>query len=204
VLGWFLVAPLVRLVVKVAFHRSLPGPAHKLSKVLGAGLVAVIVYACFPFGLGWGGGGGGGSGTGGGVGSGKDKYKDGGNASGKTDKGARDKKDASATKPELEKKKLVVELITSARYYEKRDDPNYTERYYLLNGAEQPSKLADVEKYLKEHRSELGGMDILIYANSIADADEAVAALRKLAETYDLPLRVPEAYKKKMKPAGPG
>ena len=72
ILGWYVTPPVVRLLVRVAVHKPAPQLFVTISRLMGALVVASIVWAIWSFGFGdgWGFGPGGGSGPGLGPGSG--------------------------------------------------------------------------------------------------------------------------------------
>src|SRR5437868_6371189 len=105
ILGWFLAAPVARLLYRLAFHQPIP-PKVLTGSRLGASFVcAVLVFLIVHFGSG-GGGGGSGGGTGPGVGPGSHAGNDKG---GKDGKG----KETELPKPG---ETVRVELIRSDRY----------------------------------------------------------------------------------------
>jgi hypothetical protein len=72
----------------------------------------------------------------------------------------------------------------------------------LIQRKEPPRTLGDVDKYLKEHQPQLGKVEIIIYANSIAAAHPAVTELVNLLDKYQIPHTQPPTYRQKRKPEG--
>jgi hypothetical protein len=174
--GWFVTKPVVRLLVKLAFHRETPAPALTVSRILGAILVACIVYKVWNFGPG-----GGGPGPGPGPG-GKDKgaSRDVKPSDPKKDQPARDSKPKPAPTEVVPIKLLGGSAV--------RD-----ERFYLIKGQEPALPLAKVEEYVQNNRDRLKGIEIIIDADSVSRSHIAVTRLMKLAEKYKLSVTLPPA-----------
>jgi hypothetical protein len=192
IIGWFITPPIVRLLGRLAFHKP-PAPILvRVTRVLGAILVGVLVFQFFPFGSGGGGGGGSGGGTGAGVGNKK------GNGSSQAAAG---KKTEAAKKVEgpapAGKEVLAIELIAS-KLYEKDSG-----RYYLLKGQEPPRDLDEIKQYLKANKDRLRLVNILLYADSVYEEHPAVTDLKEAIEALGLPWSRPPEYLKKHKLEAP-
>src|SRR5262249_45285733 len=149
----------------------------KVTRVLGAILVAVLVFQFFPFGRGGGGGGGSGGGTGAGVGSKKGNGSSQAAAGKKVDDSKKVQEGVAAAT-----ETLAIDMIASKRY---EDD----ERFYLLKGQEPPRTLGEIEKYIQANKGRLQKVDIVIYPDSVSRLHYAVTALRKVITDAGLTLR---------------
>jgi hypothetical protein len=176
VIGWFVGGPVIRLLVRGAFHRPAGSGTVFFGKICGAGLVGTLFFFLVglggDFGFGRGGGGNGsGTGTGnGGNGSGEKKGND-----------SEDKK--GDITPKL-RPILEIELLGGDRY---KDD----ERFFLLHRKEPALTLKEVEKYFQEHND----LEVHIVIRtapemSVSENSPTVIRLRKLADKYKLPNRI--------------
>jgi hypothetical protein len=191
-IGWLVSGPVVRVLVRMAFHRPVPPLPLKLSRLAGAVVAGVLVFIFFHFGPG-----GSGGGSGGGTGPGKGPGVDSGAPKDKnTVPSARDKRPPdSATQNPAARENLAIELVLSKRY--KGD-----ERYYLIQGKEPPRTLAEVEDYVRPRKNRIKQVEIIIYANSVSAARPAVPELEKVLDKYKLPHTPPPEYRTKRKPEG--
>ena len=177
VVGWLLAGPVVRLLVRGAFHRPASSGTLFAGKICGAGLVGALFFFLVGlggnFGFGPGGGGGGkGNGTGnGGIGS-ADK-KDGHRTT--------DKK--NDTSPKL-RSVVQIELLGGDRY--KGDN-----RFFLLHRKEPALTLKDIDKYFQENKD----LEVHIIIRtapemSVSEHSPTVSRLRNLADKYKFPNRI--------------
>jgi hypothetical protein len=187
-LGWLVSGPLVRLLVRLAFHRPASPLVLRFGRLAGAVLAGLLVYYFFHLGSG---GSGGGIGGGIGQGQGSQAGNNGSTPDKNPDKSARDRS-TEDTQPQPAKEKLAIEIILSKHY--KGDD-----RYYLLQGKEPAQTLKEVEDYLAKRRKKLELVEIIVYANSVAAAKPPVKDLVKLLDSYKVPRTMPTEYRKKRK-----
>jgi hypothetical protein len=176
ILGWFLGAPLARVLYRLAFQKPIPPKVLTVAR-LGTAIVCAVLLFFMPllFGLG---GGGRGNTTGPGDGSGTDAGKDLGDKG--KGKGGKDGKGKGVT-PGLEGETLRVQLIASAKY-------NSDQRWYLLDQSAKPRTLAEVEAYLKTNKGRVRTLEILLSGETPASRHPAVRDLRDLAARNNLPV----------------
>ncbi len=172
-IGWFITGPIVRLLVRGAFHRTTPGWLLPWAKLGGAGAVGFLVYYYLMLGgiggPGWGPGPGGAPGRGPGDGS----------VVAGADKAAADGKSSKAANAAQKKREaLEIELIGGKRYH---DDG----RYYLLKRQEPPLTKEAVDDYLREHQDTLDEyVTIILTPQSVAAQHGAVLRLTGVIEKY--------------------
>jgi len=176
VVGWLVAGPVVRLLVRGAFHRPASPGTLFAGKICGAGLVGTIFFLLVGlggnFGFGPGGGGGKGNGTGnGGTGSADKKGCD----------STTDKK--NDTSPKL-RSVVQIELLGGDRY--KGDN-----RFFLLHRKEPALTLKDIDKYFQENKD----LEVHIIIRtapemSVSEHSPTVSRLRNLADKYKFPNRI--------------
>jgi hypothetical protein len=175
VVGWLFSGLLVRLLVRLAFHRPTPRPILLLGRMVVAVVAGLLVYYYLHpggsggWGLGGGGFGLGGGGTGPGTGS--------SSTSAETRKAETARTTAKASPADT----LRIEMLGGDRY------PGEG-RYYLIQGKMPAQTLEEVESILKQDRGRYHKMEIVIYLDSVAEDHQAVSWLRSLAARYDLSL----------------
>jgi hypothetical protein len=176
VAGWFVGGWVTRLLVRLAFHKTIPPYPLLLARLASAVLVGWLVYLYLDH-LGFGTGGGSGGGKGAGVGPGKDgKGKD----SGSVRPGQRDKdqavRDRRASKAEKEEVSPVRMLggsdVKEGRFY-----------LVKIKGKDTPMNRDEVTPYLEGYRHDLKKkpLRILIYRNSVHEAHASIKYLETLA-----------------------
>jgi hypothetical protein len=181
VVGW-LVAPLVvRLLVRLAFHRDAPRTVQTLSRIGGAILGGFLAYL-IPIG-----GGGSGWGWGGGEGDGPGSGKKDSGQVGVKDNAAKPPKDKSATRvPPAET--LAVTMLGGKAV---KDD-----RYYQVTVKGKKRKLTEKEirRVIVQGRRRKGPLrlrqlEIHFDDNSVDETNLAVTALEEMAEENGLKVR---------------
>jgi hypothetical protein len=173
VIGWLLAGPVVRLLVRGAFHRPASSGTVFAGKICGAGLVGTLFFFLVGLGGNFGfGPGGGGGGKGSGPGNGGNGSAD------KKDQGS-DKK--SDTSPKL-RPILEIELLGGEHY---KDDG----RFFLLHRKEPALTLKEVEQYFQKNQGNLE-VRIILTAQSVSQSTNTVERLRMLADKYKLPNRI--------------
>jgi hypothetical protein len=171
--GWLITPSLVRVLVRLAFHRPLPGWLVPWVRLAGAALFGLLLAFCVHLGggFGWGPGGGG---YGLGPGPGDGKGSDGKGADGK----ASDKKDDSVTKKDSLQSKardaLSIEVLGGQRYKGDR-------RWYILEGKEPARTLAEVDEFLENNRDKYKTLYIILRPDSAAQEHPAVKSLQERA-----------------------
>ena len=176
VIGWFVGGPVMRLLVRGAFHRPAGSGTVFFGKICGAGIVGTLFFILVGLGGNFGfgpGGGGNGSGT---------RTGNGGNGTGEKKGNDSEEKKGDIT-PKL-RSILEIELLGGDRY--KGD-----ERFFLLHRKEPALTLKEVEKYFQEHRDL--EVHIVIRTSpemSVSENSPTVIRLRKLADKYKLPNRI--------------
>jgi hypothetical protein len=176
VVGYLLTGPIVTLLARVAFHKTLPNWSLAWFRVIGGLCVALLVFWLLP--LGGGGGGGGGKGSGGGTGDGQ------GPGSGKTTGPGADGdratgKTTGQAKPGSGQHKLVVEVLgpTTAK----------GDKYYRLYREEPAVDIDGVKSHLEKHRDSIRSMDIILTPQGASRTSQAVDLLFDLAKDNKLP-----------------
>jgi hypothetical protein len=187
--GWLLSAAVVRLLVRLAFHRPTPRWVLLLCRIVGAVLIGLLVYYYLhPGGSGGWGLGGGGLGLGGG-GSGPGKSGTGVTATVRTatEKTTTEKiGTARSTEKTTLPDTLRVEMLGGPRYKGEM-------RYYQLEGKEPAQTLEEVEEYLKKNKGRYRRVEIVLYPDSIASEHPEIARFRQLVERYGLLLSISRA-----------
>jgi hypothetical protein len=185
VFGWLVAGPLVRLLVRLAFHRDTPRLVVSLSRLGGAALVGFIVYL-LPIGLGgsgWGLGGGDGPGSGKGKGAGEVRTADRDRKApaDQRDRTSREKTPPEAPRPDvLSVRILGGEAVKEDRYYEVK-----------VNGKDTPLTVEGVRKILAEDKAKrIKRVEIIIDPDSVPETSPVVTELEKLAREHNLPRRV--------------
>jgi len=178
ILGWYVTPPVVRLLVRVAVHKPAPKPLVTLSRLMGALLVAVLVWSLWSwgFGDGWGFGPGPGGSPGlgrGPGGTGKQSASKDGSPKDTTAK-EKDGKKAGPPLPDT----LTVRM---------RGGANVENRFYMVNGT--PQTLGEVRQILKKERDHLTMVEIVIDVESVPDAHPAVVSLRNAVRAEGLAVR---------------
>ncbi len=167
--GWFLSGPIVRLLVRVAFHKPVPPNVLYGCKIGGAMLTALLIFWYLPLGTGGGGGGSGNGAGNGGPGDGKGSGPGNGDAA---KKGGDDKSLGNGKRGTI-----AIEVIGGDRY---KDDV----RYYLLDRKEPAVSLSEVEAAFKDKRGRLQVV-IVLTKDSVGERHGAVSRLQNLALKYD-------------------
>jgi hypothetical protein len=179
ILGWFITPPLVKLLVRLAFHRTVNPWVLTVCRLGGAVLVGYLAFL-LPLGMGGRGPGPGGPGSGG-VSSGQDKEKPAKDRKEKepprqtTDRASRD-----------ERSTLVVDMlggnaVKAGRYYLVRV-PGKSGKAEALTATE----LDGLLKKLTSGTKRIVQIDIRYYNNSVDETNKAVTKLKQLAEQYEL------------------
>jgi hypothetical protein len=178
ILGWYITPPVVRLLVRVAVHRPAPKALVAVSRLMGALLVAAIVWAIWSFGFGDGWGFGPGSGGGAGLGPG----------SGGTGKQSSSKdgvsKDKSVTEETTKKAGPPLPDTLTLRM---RGGAGVGDRFYMVDGT--PRTLDDVRQILKKERDHLKTVEIVIDDESVSREHPAVRALGNVVLAEGLAVR---------------
>jgi hypothetical protein len=179
--GW-----LFRLVVRLAFRRTVPRPALLLIQFLGAVTLGLFVWYWVVGSGGWGPGGGvflgHGGGTPGTVGEAKGKAEA-PKPKAPADEAAKAKAAAPGVTagPEV----LRIEMLGGQRVKEGR--------FYLPEGQQAPQTLAELRQAVAARQKQgpaLKGIEIIIYEDSVARDHPAVRDLEKWARENDLAVTV--------------
>jgi hypothetical protein len=177
--GWFIMPPLIRILLRLAFHKPAPNWVVSWLRLVGAVLFGIFVAFCVHLGGGFGFGPGGG---GGGYGSGSGKNGKGGDGTSKV-ADAKKVTDSSAKSAELENKardSLPIELLGGQRY--KGD-----ERYYLIERKEPARTLAEVDEFLQKNPGKYKMVQIVLTPESVFEEHRAVTSLReRVVQKYKL------------------
>lgn len=173
VLGYFLLAPVIQLLAKVAFHKPMPKWAAGWCRAIGGILLGLLVYHYLPIGggPGWGPGTGGpssGPGTGA-EGDGK------GPGPVSTDKSIGEGTDKATEAAGLAKEVLQIELLGGSDY--KGDD-----RYYLIGRKEPAKTLPEVDEYLAASKDKFRIVHVVLLPHSVAEQTLAVTRLQSLVQ----------------------
>jgi hypothetical protein len=173
--GYLLTGPLVALLTRVAFHKTLPQWLQTWCKVTGGILVALLAFWLVPIG-GWGGGpGGGGKGTGGGTGN--EVGSGSGKGTGSTTTAGKMPVDGTG-KPADETGRLVIEMLGPQTAKE--------DKCYLINSQQPAVDFQTVETYLMDHRQRIKTVQILVLPESVSSNDPVVTKLFNLARDQKL------------------
>jgi hypothetical protein len=177
--GYLVTGPVVQLLMRLAFRKTLPDWALAWCKLVGGVAVALLVFWLAGF-LGLGGGGGGGKGSGGGTGDGKGPGS--GKDSGTMFSGSPNNSKAPGTasfQPAAHQGKLIVEVLGT-----KTADGDKC--YYLYRQA--PAVNYDtVKAFLDKERSAIKAMDIVVTDKGASRNTPVVDALFELAKDANLP-----------------
>jgi hypothetical protein len=189
-IGWLGSALLFRLLVRLSLHRTAPPRVLLPIRALGALTLGLAVWA-WAFSSG-----GLGPGLGGWFGSGRN---DGQPPGAKTSPGpsteptaepdiATPKRSAPEFQPGLEQDTLRIEILGGARVKD--------ERFYLLEGENEPRTLTEIRKVIQARRQQqdkppLKGVVIMVYGSSVARDHPAVKILVKWAEENGLSVTFP-------------
>jgi hypothetical protein len=159
ILGWFVTPPVVRLLVRLAIHKSAPKPLVTVGRLMGALLVAAVVWSIWSFGSGQGWGFG--SGWGGSPGSGQGK-----GGTGKQEVAKNDvQKDDTAR--EKDKKKAVLPVADKLTVRMRGGTGvEIEERFYLVDN--KPRTLNEVKQILKDGRDHWKTVEIVIDDDSVS------------------------------------
>lgn len=186
VIGWYASLPLARLLYSAAFHRRIPPYGLLTCRLAATVILGVLAFLFFPigFGSGWGG-----------LGFGPGGWGEGGGGGG--GQVSNDEKDKSSTGKDsgttaVKNEPFPIQMVVSDRY-------EGGGKYYLIHGVEPAWTLAEVEKYLREHKNSFSRLEIIIYANSVSSEHPAVVALKNLAQRLDLGWSIPADYLNKVK-----
>jgi hypothetical protein len=172
VVGWFLAGPLVRLLVKAAFHKSMSSGFLIWFRMGGAALAGILVFHLIQ---GFGGGGGSGFGLGtGGPGKGGPPDKQAG------DKAGTDKTDGDSTLPT---EVMPIELLGAGERYKNRYKGD--DHYYLLDRKDPGLSTKEIEKFFQEKKGKLV-VEIILTPDSVSESSPAVRRLQRLADKYKL------------------
>jgi hypothetical protein len=178
---------LFRLLVRLSVHRSVPSKVVMPVRILGAvalGL-AVWIWAFSSGGTGPGAGGWFGSGTGGQL---SETNKESGPRSEPAVEPKADVPERASPQSHPGQDTLRIEILGGARVQQ--------ERFYLLEGENQPRTLPEVRKFIQARQQEkdkrpLKGIVILVYGSSVARDHPAVKNLVKWAEEHHLSVTYP-------------
>ncbi len=174
--GWFLSDPLARLLHRALSFKPIAPKLILPCKVLGAGLLGMLVYFFIPLGggagLGWGPGAGAGAGKGagkGGDGTGPDIAKK---------KSDTDEKKDINKKPAL-REPLEIEIISAKKYQKDA-------RFYLLKRASPPLTLDEVKSFFEKNHAKIE-LHILQTEDSVGTHMGALDKLRESASSHRIP-----------------
>ena len=194
--GWLGSGLLLRLLVRLSLQRSVPRKLLLPVRVLG-GLalgLAVWVWAFSSGGIGPGLGGWFGFGQQG-SGASRDKTEPGPNREATAERDtASPQRSAPEAQPTAEQEALRIEILGGARVKD--------ERFYLLEGEQEPRTLTGIRKAIQARRQEpnkppLKGIVILIYGSSVARDHPAVKNLVSWAEENRLSVTFPPTVSKR-------
>jgi hypothetical protein len=181
VVGWFVGAAIVRLLVRLAFHRDTPRTAQTLGRVGGAFLVGWLVYL-IPLGL----GGSGGFGWGGdGSGNGKGRDKGGLGHENTSDDQKESKADSKKDQePQSASDLLVIHVLGGAAV--KGD------RFYEVKTDGKPVAMTEkgIQNYMVKHKKQISTVEILLDNESADETTLAVTGLVSLCKEYIDSVRV--------------
>ena len=178
IVGWYLTPPVVKVLVRLAVHKPAPKPLVTVSRLMGALIVALVVWMIwsFGFGEGWGFGPGPGGSPGLGAGSGGTGKQQAGKDNEQKDKTAREKDDKKSgpAPPET----LTVRM---------RGGVGVEKQFYLVDN--KPRTLDEVRQILKKERGHLKTVEIVIDDDSVPDGHPAVVGLRNAVREQGLAVR---------------
>jgi hypothetical protein len=178
ILGWYVTPPVVRLLVRLAVHKPAPKAIVTVSRLMGALLVAALVWSIWSwgFGDGWGFGPGPGSGPGlgpGGGGTGKQIAATNGTPQ-ETTAPAKDGKKAPPPLPDT----LTVRM---------RGGAGVEKQFYLVDNT--PRTLDEVRQVMKKGHDHWKTVEIVIDDESVPDGHPAVRSLQSAARSAGLAVR---------------
>ncbi len=183
--GWFVGAPVVRLLVRLAFHREAPRTAQLVGRIGSALLAGYLVYL-LPLGF----GGSGGFGIGG---NGKDKGKgsDHGEKAGK-DKRDKKKTDKRVKKEEPDKKRKEPPPPDVLNIRVLGGQAVKDERFFQIKIGDEMKALTEeeVRNYLGQVKKQINRVNILLDNESVDDTTLVVTDLVDLCKEYISSVRV--------------
>ena len=176
--GWFLIDPFARIVHRAVSLKPISRKALLPIKVLGAGLLGMLIYFFIPLGggdgIGWG------PGTGGGLGKGAGDLGD----AKKAEKDKLAKKDADTKKDDVKKAVAVrvpleIEIISAKNY-------QMDGRFYLIKRAAPALSLEQVQAYFDKNHEKIE-LHIIQTPDSVGTQVGALDKLRDTASHHRIP-----------------
>ncbi len=182
--GWFAAGPIVRLLVRAAFHKPVHPDLMPWCKLGGAALAAFLIFYYLPLGTDGGGGPGVGPGTGG-PGDGKGPAANSGDPGKKAGNG--DSVGGAKGPEHPQREILAVELLGGDRY---KDDL----RFYLLHRKEPAVTIEEVDKLFQEKKGRLL-VEIVLRPDSVGEGTIAFNKLQNSAKKHEQFTRVKRVKK---------